>query len=405
MSQLSTIEIFNKETIEMEKTPFSDTDTENSFVEPAGKFRIYLGAAAGVGKTVAMLEEGIRRKSRGADVVVGFVETHKRPFTLEKTLDFEIIPRKTISYRGSTFQEMDLDAILARAPEVVLVDELAHTNVPESSTNEKRYQDILILLKSGISVITTVNIQHLESIAAAVEEIVGAKVAERVPDWVVRNADQIELVDSSPESLRRRLLHGNIYPQEKIESALTHFFKFENLSALRDIALRFVADETEEEMLDYLRKIKIPGRWETSERIMVAVSGAPESSFVLHRAARMAQRAKTQLMVVHIKSADANLNGSDLDVLKNECEKLDARWQDLYEDDVAKGIVEFALSAKVTQIVLGATRQNKWKRRLGNSILTKIMDNAGNQGIDVHIIARHRDSPNGDFTLNELTES
>ena len=185
-------------------------------VEPPGHFRIYLGAAPGVGKTYAMLSEGQRRRQRGADVVAGFVETYGRPLTESLLNGFEIIPRKAVDYRGTRTEEMDLDAVLRRRPEVALIDELAHTNVPGSGRHDKRWQDVLDILHAGIHVITTVNIQHLESIADEVEQITGKPVHERIPDWVVRKANQIELIDCSPEQLRRRMLHGNIYPQSKV---------------------------------------------------------------------------------------------------------------------------------------------------------------------------------------------
>ena len=223
-------------------------------VEEAGHFRVYLGAAAGVGKTFAMLNEGHRRRARGADVVIGYVESHGRPLTESLIEGLEVVPRLEIDYRGTQFSEMDLPAVLTRHPQVALVDELAHTNVPGSGLHEKRWQDIIALLEAGIDVITTVNIQHLESIADAVEQLAGVQVRERVPDWVVRRADQIELVDSSPEQLRRRMLHGNIYPAEKVPQALNEFFRADNLIALRELALRFLADESEEELLEHLRR-------------------------------------------------------------------------------------------------------------------------------------------------------
>jgi two-component system, OmpR family, sensor histidine kinase KdpD len=210
----------------------ADTDATGE-VEAAGRFRIYLGAAPGVGKTYAMLSEGQRRRGRGADVVAGFVEAYGRPATEELIDGLEVIPRKAVGYRGRRLEEMDLDAISRRRPEVALVDELAHTNVPGSGRNDKRWQDVLDILGAGISVITTVNIQHLESIAGEVEQMTGTKVRERVPDWVVRKADQIELVDSSPEQLRRRMLHGNIYPKQKVAQALTLRFNLQ-ASILRE---------------------------------------------------------------------------------------------------------------------------------------------------------------------------
>ncbi|HEX4863754.1 MAG TPA: histidine kinase, partial [Acidimicrobiales bacterium] len=285
-------------------TSASDADTEG-VVEAAGHFRIYLGAAAGVGKTYAMLNEGRRRHDRGTDVVIGFVECHGRKLTEQLIDDLEGIPRKKIDYRATTFYEMDLDAVLARHPKVALIDELAHTNVPGSGRNEKRWQDVLEVLDAGIDVITTVNIQHLESIADAVEQMTGTPVRERVPDWVVHKADQIELVDSSPESLRRRMLHGNVYPKEKVPQALTHFFRTDNLIALRELALRFLADETEEELLEHLQRHQTAVVWETTERILVAVTAAPGTDTLLRRAARIASRVKGDLDVVHIISGDA----------------------------------------------------------------------------------------------------
>src|SRR5579872_1008028 len=219
-----------------------------------------------------MLSEGRRRHERGTDVVVGFVESHGRVHTEAMTEGLEVVPRKVVTYRGTQFEEMDLDAVIRRAPKVALIDELAHTNVPGSGPHAKRWEDVIDLLAAGIDVITTVNIQHLESIADAVERMTGTPVRERVPDWLMRKADQIELVDSSPEQLRRRMLHGNIYAPEKVPQALNNFFRQDNLIALRELALRFLADETEEELLEHLQRHQTAGLWETAERIMVAVN-------------------------------------------------------------------------------------------------------------------------------------
>ena len=273
-------------------------------VAAAGHFRIYLGAAAGVGKTYAMLSEGHRRRDRGADVVVGFVESHGRRLTESLVSGLEVVPRNLIDYRGCEMQEMDAPAVLRRRPKVVLVDELAHTNVPGSGEHEKRWQDVLNILGAGIDVITTVNVQHLASLADEVERMTGAPVRERVPDWVVRKADQIELVDSSPEQLRRRMLHGNIYPPARVQQALTHFFRTDNLIALRELALRFLADETEEELLDHLRRHHARQVWETAERFMVAVTGAVGDDAVVRRAARLAARVQGDLDVLHLDTAD-----------------------------------------------------------------------------------------------------
>ncbi len=219
---------------------------------------------------------------RGTDIVIGFVECHGRAHTVEICQGFETVPRRVIEYRGTTFEEMDLDAVLARKPTVALVDELAHTNVPGSGRHEKRWQDVLELIEAGISVITTVNIQHLESLADAVERISGIAVRERVPDWVVRSADQIELVDSSPEQLRRRMLHGNIYPADKVPQALTHFFKTENLVALcASSPSASSPTRRTRTLLEYLRRHDVTQIWETTERILVCVTGAPGTDSLL----------------------------------------------------------------------------------------------------------------------------
>ena len=254
-------------------------------VESAGPFRVYLGVAAGAGKTVAMLGEGQRRRGRGADVVIAFVECHGRPVTEQRTAGLEVIPGRAVTYRGNEFREMDLDGVLRRRPQVALVDELAHTNVPGSGRNGKRWQDVLELLDAGIEVITTVNIQHLEGIADTVEHLTKVPVRERVPDWVVRRADQIELIDSSPEQLRRRMLHGNIYPAEQVPRALGQFFRADNLAVLRELALRFVADQTGAELAVHLARHRRPG----PERILAGVTPAPGS--ILIRAAVTAQGA------------------------------------------------------------------------------------------------------------------
>ncbi|MFN8050053.1 MAG: hypothetical protein U0Q22_01285 [Acidimicrobiales bacterium] len=227
-----------------------------------GSLRIYLGAAPGVGKTYAMLQEGRRRAERGADVVIGVVETHGRPSTAEQIGDLEIVPRRTVTYRGAELEEMDLDAILARAPQICLVDELAHTNV-EGSVHRKRYEDVQQLLDAGIDVIATVNIQHLESLNDVVERITGATQREIVPDAVVRAADQVHLVDQTPEALRRRMVHGNIYGPERAEAALANYFRAGNLAALRELALMWVADQVDEGLQAYRERHGISAGWET----------------------------------------------------------------------------------------------------------------------------------------------
>jgi two-component system, OmpR family, sensor histidine kinase KdpD len=367
----------------------ADTDTADE-VEQAGNFRIYLGAAPGVGKTYAMLSEGKRRRRRGADIVAAFVETYGRPLTEELLNGFEIIPRQTVGYRGSRLEEMDLDAVLRRRPEVALVDELAHTNVPGSGPHDKRWQDVLDILGAGIHVITTVNIQHLESLADDVEQMTGTPVRERVPDWVVRKANQIELIDSSPEQLRRRMLHGNIYPKEKVPQALTHFFRTDNLIALRELALRFVADESDEELLRLPRRHQRQVLLETTERIMVAVTTVPGTDAVLRRAARVALRYQAELEVVHVVVEDTGLAGDrrPVDELRELAAGLGARWHEIQEDDPARAILGFARHHEITQIAIGPVHR-KWHIAVGGPILRRVIEEAGASGIDVLIMARH----------------
>jgi two-component system, OmpR family, sensor histidine kinase KdpD len=363
-------------------------------VQPAGNFRIYLGPAPGVGKTYAMLSEGQRRRGRGADVVVGLAESYGRPLTEQLLGGFEVIPRKVTEYRGTQLEEMDLDAVLRRRPEVALVDELAHTNVPGSGRHEKRWQDILEILGAGIHVITTVNIQHLESVADDVEQMTGTPVRERVPDWVVRKADQIELIDSSPEQLRRRMLHGNIYPEYKVPPSLTHFFRTDNLIALRELALRFVADESDEELLRHLRQHQPQVPWETTERIMVAVTTAPGTDAVLRRAARIALRYKAELEVVHVIMDNTGLAGDhkSADQLRELTADLGARWNEIQQDDPARAIIGFARQHEITQIVIGPVHRSWWRIAVGGPIVRQVIQEAGASGIDVLIISR-RDLP------------
>src|ERR1700742_1394664 len=273
-------------------------------VTPRGQLRIYLGAAAGVGKTYAMLSEGHRRAERGADVVVAFAETHGRPQTAALIEGLEVVPRQKLAYRGSEWEEMDVEAVLARKPEIALVDELAHTNVP-GSRHEKRWQDVDELLNAGIDVISAVNIQHLESVTDVVEQITGVPQRETVPDAVVRAAGQVEHVDMTAEALRRRMAHGNIYPPEKINAALTNYFRAGNLTALRELALLWLGDEVDEGLQQYRAQHDIKSTWEARERVVVALTGGPEGDTLIRRAARIAARSSGgDLLAVHVTKSD-----------------------------------------------------------------------------------------------------
>jgi two-component system sensor histidine kinase KdpD len=336
-------------------------------------------------------------------VVIGFVECHGRERTEELMLGLEVIPRRIVEYRGSRFEEMDLDAVLVRHPQLVLVDELAHTNVPGSGRHEKRWQDVMQLLDAGIDVITTVNIQHLASIADAVERIIEMPVRERVPDWVLRKANQIELVDSSPEQLRRRMVHGNIYSEETAREALAHYFRTDRLTALRELALRFLADETEEQLVGFLLSHQGGPVWETHERILVGVTTAPGTDVIVRRAARMAQRIKADLEVLHVRvGRDAGRFPDDqLIALRQSVADVGAEWNEIRGDDPAQALYEFARRRHITQIVIGSSRRSRWRELMGGgSIVWKVSRLATPAAIDVHIIAR-RDAGLGSVAVSE----
>jgi two-component system sensor histidine kinase KdpD len=362
--------------------------------ERRGTLRIYLGAAPGVGKTFAMLNEGRRRQERGTDVVIGFVEFHGRARTADQVGAVEIVPRQQIEYRGTTFEEMDVDAILRRGPEWVLVDEYAHTNVP-GSRNVKRWKDVDELLDAGINVISTVNIQHLESLNDVVEQITGIKQRETVPDRLVRRADQIELVDMAPEALRRRMAHGNIYPAERIDAALGNYFRVGNLSALRELALLWVADRVDDALTDYRERHGITKPWETRERVVVAISGAPAGQKLIRRAARIAERTKGELIGVHVVDASGLTSGladPGADAVARQrrlLEDLGGEYRRVTSNDIATALVDVARSENATQIVLGASNRSRWQELFSGSVINKVVRRSG--PIDVHVISERDD--------------
>jgi two-component system, OmpR family, sensor histidine kinase KdpD len=352
-----------------------------------GQLRIYLGCAAGVGKTFAMLNEGHRRRERGTDVVVAFVETHGRPHTADQIDDLEVIPRTRLPYRGTTFEEMDLQAVLARRPEVALVDEFAHTNVP-GSPNEKRWQDVAELLDAGIDVISNVNIQHLESLNDVVEKITGVPQRETVPDAVVRAADQVELVDMTPEALRRRMAHGNIYKAEQIDAALTNYFRIGNLSALRELALLWLADKVDEGLQRYREAHDITTTWEARERVVVALTGGPEGDTLIRRAARIAARSTGgDLLAVHVTTSDG-LTGASPGALADQrrlTESLGGSYHQVVGENVPEALLTFARAENATQLVLGVSRRG-WLASLltGPGVSMRTMRASGD--IDVHMV-------------------
>ncbi|MGW3414903.1 ATP-binding protein [Streptomyces sp. NPDC000888] len=358
-----------------------------------GRLKVYLGAAPGVGKTYRMLDEGRRRAARGADVVVGFAECHGRPLT-EAMLDgLEVLPPLRCDYRGGEFAEMDLAAVLARRPQVAIVDELAHSNVPGGGRNPKRWQDIEELLAAGIDVVTALNIQHLESLNDVVEKITRVPQRETVPDEVVRRARQIELVDIPPEGLRRRMAHGNIYAPEKVDAALANYFRPGNLTALRQLALLWVADRVDEALQSYRSEHGIGGVWETRERVVVALTGGPEGDTLIRRAARVADRsAGGDLLAVHVTRSDGLAAGASHASLVRQrrlIEDLGGSYHSVVGDDVATALVEFARAENATQLVLGTSRRGRIERFVtgrgtGETVVALSND------IDVHTVTHER---------------
>jgi len=356
-----------------------------------GQLRIYLGAVAGVGKTFAMLGEGHRRAERGADVVVAFVETHDRPQTAALLDGLEIMPRARLPYRGTSFEEMDVDAVLARRPQIALVDEFAHTNVP-GSRHAKRWQDVEEMLEAGIDVISTVNIQHLESLNDVVQKITGVPQRETVPDAMVRAADQVELVDQTPEALRRRMAHGNIYRPEKIDAALTNYFRTGNLAALRELALLWLADKVDEGLQRYRAAHDIHGTWEARERVVVALTGGEEGATLIRRAARIAARSTGgDLLAVHVTKSDG-LTGADpaeLAAQRRLTESLGGTYHQVVGDNIPDALLTFARAENATQLVLGASRRS-WLSALLTGPGVSMRTIRGSGDIDVHIVTHSR---------------
>jgi two-component system sensor histidine kinase KdpD len=347
---------------------------------------VYLGAAAGVGKTFAMLNEGWRRRHRGTDVVIGFVETYGRARTTDQIRDLEVVPSRGIRADGTEPEEMDVDAILARKPQVALVDELAHTNVP-GSRNEKRWQDVDELLDAGIDVVTTLNIQHLESLVDVVERITGVEQDERIPDGVVRAAEQVELVDMTPEALRRRMAHGNVYPADRIDAALGNYFRLGNLAALRELALLWVVDKVEASLHNYMEQHDIEGPWETRERVVVAITAAPGGDALIRRAARMAMRAHGELLGVYVRSTDGSADPSNavLDEHRALLVAMGGTYHEVVGDDVGGALIEFARAENATQLILGASRRSRWVELTRGSVINRVIRDSG--PIDVHVIS------------------
>jgi two-component system sensor histidine kinase KdpD len=351
-----------------------------------GNLRVYVGAAPGVGKTYAALQEIHDLIGDETDAVVGYVETHGREDTARLLLGLEAVPRKEVEHRGTMFEEMDTKAILDRDPDVVLVDELAHTNVPGAG-HPKRWQDVEDILEAGIDVISTVNIQHFESLNDVVEDITGLAQREVIPDEVVRRADELHLVDLTQKAVRERLAAGKIYPAERVDAALSNFFRPGNLGALRELALSWTAERVDEAVDEYRRDHGIESQWETRERVVVGITGTPEGEDTIRRAARMAVRSKGELLGVHVRSTERVTDrptpalGQHRDIL----ERLGGEYHEIAHADVGESLVEFARAHNATQLVVGATRRSRWQELVAGSVIQRVLRLSGD--IDVHVIS------------------
>ncbi len=352
---------------------------------PRGTLRIYLGAAPGVGKTYAMLNEAHRRASRGTDVVAAIVETHGRSKTAQLLDGLELIPPKEMMYRGTAMYELDVDAVIERQPALVLIDEMAHTNVP-GSRNPKRWQDIDEILDAGIDVLTTINVQHLESLNDVVEQITGIAQRETVPDAVVRRAEQVELVDITPEALRRRMVHGNVYAPEKVGSALSNYFRTGNLTALRELALLWLADQVDAALAKYRSDNRITKTWEARERVVVAVTGGPESETLVRRASRIAAKSSAELLVVHVVRGDGLVGASTavMGKVRRLANDIGASVQTVTGDDVPQTLLDFARGVNATQLVMGTSRRSRWARIFDEGVAAAVIRDSG--AIDVHMV-------------------
>jgi two-component system, OmpR family, sensor histidine kinase KdpD len=352
-----------------------------------GIFKLFLGYAPGVGKTYSMLSEAIRRKSRGEDIVIGIIETHGRKGIQELAAQLEAVPRKKIDYKGTPFEEMDIDAILNRRPGVVLVDELAHTNIP-GSRHRKRYEDVQDLLAAKIDVVSTLNIQHIESIAPTVRAITGVTVRETVPDWVPLSATETVMVDLTPEALVNRMRRGDVYSKEKVEQSLKNFFRRGNLIALRELALRQVAEQVDRSLETYMDAKQIRENWGVRERIAVCISGSPSGQYLIARAARMARRLDAELYVVHVmrEFTTREENPKILEANLRFAENLGALVVRLKGRSVADAIADFVRSKHITQVVFGRALVRDWKKFLYLSVVHRFLRES--PAVDIHIVTQ-----------------
>lgn len=371
----------------MPKKPEDWLEVASPPAKTRGIFKLFLGYAPGVGKTFSMLSEAIRRRSRGEDVVIGVVESHGRKGVEELTTQLETIPRKKLEYKGTTFEEMDTEAIIARRPEVVLVDELAHTNIP-GSKHRKRYEDVQEILAAKIDVVATLNIQHIESLAPVVRSITGVIVRETVPDWVPLTASETVMVDLTPEALQNRMKRGDVYATEKVERSLNNFFRRGNLIALRELALRQVAEQVDRSLETYMEAQDIRKNWGVRERMAVCISANPAGQYLIARGARMARRMDAELYVVHVdrEIGPKESNQTALTANLRFAENLGAKVIRLQGHSVADTVAEFVRSKHITQVIFGRAAIRDWRKYLYLSAVHRFLRES--PAVDVHIVTQ-----------------
>jgi two-component system sensor histidine kinase KdpD len=374
----------------MAKTPEQWLEEVSPVVGSKGILKLFLGYAPGVGKTYGMLSEAIRRRSRGEDVVAGFVETHGRKNIADLAAQLEQIPRKQIEYKGTIFEEMDTDAVLARKPAVVLVDELAHTNIP-GSKHRKRYEDVLELVEARMEVLSTMNVQHLESIAPLVGSITGIKVRETVPDWVLEHATEIVMVDLTPEALQSRMRRGDVYHTEKVGQALKNFFRRGNLIALRELALRQVAEQVDRSLESYMAQQDIQDLWPVRERLAVCFSSNPRAQYLIARAARMARRMDAELYAIYVDIGQDTADEDQKSLAANVqfAESLGAKIVKLEGKSVSAATAEFVRKRHVTQVIFGRSAVEGWRKYLYMTAIHRFLREA--PAVDVHIVTQEID--------------
>ncbi len=374
----------------MTKTPDEWLEEVSPKERTEGVLKLFLGYAPGVGKTFSMLSEAIRRRSRGEDVVIGIIETHGRKGIAELSSQLEHVPMRKMEYKGTTFEEMDPEAIKARKPGVVLVDELAHTNIP-GSKHRKRYEDVLDLVAAKMEVLSTVNVQHLESIAPTVAAITGIKIRETVPDWVMEHANEIVMVDLTPEALQNRMKRGEVYHTEKVDQALKNFFRRGNLIALRELALRQVAEQVDRSLESYMDQKDIQDPWPVRERIAVCFSSNPRAQYLIARASRMARRMDAELYAIYVDigrdTSEQDKNSLNANIQFSE--SLGAKVVKLTGKDVSSAAAEFVREKHVTQVIFGRTAVEGWRKYLYMTAIHRFLRDA--PAVDVHIVTQEPD--------------